>query len=96
MVTAEALCGLQTPVRTSSREEVLITEEAAGLFPRARRLWEQVVEAVDGGREAEDFQAVSARRREAMVTCAGEVAESSRKSGSSTSSINWSSLSRSQ
>lgn len=62
-------------VRIASREEVPITEEAAGLLPQAWRLWEQAVESLDGGREAEDFQAVGVRLREAMVTCAGEVAD---------------------
>lgn len=62
-------------VRIAGREEVPITEEAAGLLPRAWRLWEQAVEALDGGREAEDFQAVGVRLREAMVTYAGEVAD---------------------
>ena len=36
---------------------------------------EQAVESLDGGREAEDFQAVGVRLREAMVTYAGEVAD---------------------
>lgn len=62
-------------VRIASREEVPITEEAAGLLPRAWRLWEQAVDSLDGGREAEDFQAVGVRLREAMVTYAGEVAD---------------------
>lgn len=64
-------------VRIASREEVPITEEAAGLLPRAWRLWEQAVDSLDGGREAEDFQAVGVRLREAMVTYAGEVADDS-------------------
>ncbi|MFC7360164.1 hypothetical protein [Nocardioides astragali] len=64
-------------VRIASREEVPITEEAAGLLPRAWRLWEQAVESLDGAREAEDFQAVGVRLREAMVTYAGEVADDS-------------------
>lgn len=62
-------------VRISSREEVPMTEEAAGLLPRAWRLWEQAVEALDDAREAEDFQAVGVRLRESMVTYAGEVAD---------------------
>lgn len=62
-------------VRITSREEVPITEEAVGLLPRAWRLWEQAVEALDGAREAEDFQAIGVRLREAMVTYAGEVAD---------------------
>ena len=62
-------------VRIASREEVPITEEAAGLLPRAWRLWEQAVDSLDGGREAEDFQAVGVRLREAMVTYAGEIAD---------------------
>ncbi|OLT25490.1 hypothetical protein BJF82_12760 [Kytococcus sp. CUA-901] len=62
-------------VRIASREEVPITEDAAGLLPQAWRLWEQAVESLDGGREAEDFQAVGVRLREAMVTYAGEVAD---------------------
>lgn len=62
-------------VRIASREEVPITEEAAGLLPRAWRLWEQAVESLDGGHEAEDFQAIGVRLREAMVTFAGEVAD---------------------
>lgn len=64
-------------VRIASREELPITEEAAGLLPRAWRLWEQAVESLDGAREAEDFQAVGVRLREAMVTYAGEVADDS-------------------
>lgn len=64
-------------VRIASREERPITEEAAGLLPRAWRLWEQAVESLDGAREAEDFQAVGVRLREAMVTYAGEVADDS-------------------
>lgn len=62
-------------VRIASREEVPITEQAAGLLPRAWRLWEQAIESLDGGREAEDFQAVGVRLREAMVTYADEVAD---------------------
>jgi hypothetical protein len=62
-------------VRIAGQEEVPITEEAAGMLPRAWRLWEQAVEALDGGREAEDFQAVGVRLREAMVTYASEVAD---------------------
>lgn len=62
-------------VRIASREEVPITEESAALLPRAWRLWEQAVESLDGGREAEDFQAVGVRLREAMVTYASEVAD---------------------
>ena len=62
-------------VRIASREEVPITEETAGLLPRAWRLWEQAVDSIDGGREAEDFQAVGVRLREAMVTYAGELAD---------------------
>ncbi|WP_380164822.1 hypothetical protein [Jannaschia sp. R86511] len=62
-------------VRIASREEIPITDEAAGLLPRAWRLWEQAVESLDSGREAEDFQAVGVRLREAMVTYAGEVAD---------------------
>lgn len=62
-------------VRIASREEVPITEEAAGLLPRSWRQWEQAVDSLDGGREAEDFQAVGVRLREAMVTYAGEVAD---------------------
>ncbi len=62
-------------VRIASREDVPITEESAGLLPRAWRLWEQAVESLDGGREAEDFQAVGVRLREAMVTYAVEVAD---------------------
>ena len=62
-------------VRIASREDVPITEESAALLPRAWRLWEQAVESLDGGREAEDFQAVGVRLREAMVTYAGEVAD---------------------
>ncbi len=61
-------------VRMSCRENVPITKEAAGLLPRAWRLWEQAVESLDGGREAEDFQAVGVRLRETMVTYASEVA----------------------
>ena len=64
-------------VRIASREERPITDEAAGLLPRAWRLWEQAVESLDGAREAEDFQAVGVRLREAMVTYAGEVADDS-------------------
>lgn len=62
-------------VRIASREEVPITEEATGLLPRAWRLWEQAVESLDSGREAEDFQALGVRLREAMVTYANEVAD---------------------
>ncbi len=62
-------------VRIASREEFPITEEAAGLLPRAWRLWEQAVESLDGAREAEDFQAVGVRLRETMVTYASEVAD---------------------
>ena len=62
-------------VRIASREDVPITEEAAGLLSRAWRLWEQAVESLDGAREAEDFQAIGVRLREAMVTYAGEVAD---------------------
>lgn len=62
-------------VRIASREEVPITEDAAGLLPQAWRLWEQALESLDDGREAEDFQAVGVRLREAMVTYAGEVAD---------------------
>jgi len=62
-------------VRIATREEVPITEAGAGLLPRAWRLWEQAVESLDGGREAEDFQAVGVRLREAMVTFASEVAD---------------------
>jgi len=62
-------------VRIASREDVPITEEGAGLLPRAWRLWEQAVESLDGGREAEDFQAVGVRLREAMVSYAVEVAD---------------------
>jgi hypothetical protein len=62
-------------VRIAGREQVPITEEAAGLLPRAWRLWEQALDSLDGGREAEDFQAVGVRLREAMVTCASEVAD---------------------
>lgn len=62
-------------VRIATREEVPITEEGAGLLPRAWRLWEQAVESLDGGREAEDFQAVGVRLREAMVTFASEVVD---------------------
>lgn len=64
-------------VRITSREEVPVTEEAAGLIPRAWRQWEQAVEALDAAREAEDFQAVGVRLREAMVTYATEVADDS-------------------
>jgi hypothetical protein len=62
-------------VRIASRDEVPITKEAAGLLPRAWRLWEQAVESLDGAREAEDFQAVGVRLREVMVTYADEVAD---------------------
>lgn len=62
-------------VRMSTREDVPITQEAAGLLPRAWRLWEQAVESLDGGREAEDFQPVGVRLRETMVTYASEVAD---------------------
>lgn len=64
-------------VRIAGREGRPITEEAAGLLPRAWRLWDQAVESLDGAREAEDFQAVGVRLREAMVTYAGEVADDS-------------------
>ncbi|MBN1091968.1 hypothetical protein JKP75_04885 [Blastococcus sp. TML/M2B] len=62
-------------VRIASREEVPITEEAAGLLPRAWRLWEQAIESLDSGREAEDFQALGVRLREVMITYADEVAD---------------------
>lgn len=62
-------------VRIAGREEAAISEEAAELLPRAWRLWEQALDSLDGGREAEDFQAVGLRLREAMVTYAGEVAD---------------------
>ena len=62
-------------VRIAGREGVPITEEAAALLARSWRQWEQAVESLDGGREAEDFQAVGVRLREAMVTFASEVAD---------------------
>ncbi|GLY19941.1 hypothetical protein Kisp01_69550 [Kineosporia sp. NBRC 101677] len=62
-------------VRIASREEVPITNEATVLLPKAWRLWEQSIESLDGGREAEDFQAVGVRLRESMITYAGEVAD---------------------
>jgi len=62
-------------VRIASREEVPIADEATVLLPQAWRLWEQSIESLDGGREAEDFQAVGVRLRESMITYAREVAD---------------------
>lgn len=62
-------------VRVTSREEIPITEEATALLPKAWRLWEQSIESLDNGREAEDFQAVGVRLRESLVTYVAEVAD---------------------
>lgn len=44
--------------RVACRELVPISDNAAALLPTAWRLWEQAVEALTTGREAEDFQVV--------------------------------------
>lgn len=62
-------------VRIASREDIPITESATMLLPKAWRLWEQSIESLDGGREAEDFQAVGVRLRESLVTYVSEVAD---------------------
>lgn len=61
--------------RVFSRVEVPLTVNAAALLPTAWRLWEQAVEAMATGREAEDFQAVGVRLRECLVSFASEVAD---------------------
>lgn len=62
-------------VRLASREQIPITGTAAALLPTAWRLWEQAVEALTTGREAEDFQAVGVRLRECLVSYAAEIAD---------------------
>ena len=62
-------------VRVTSREDIPITDAAAMLLPKAWRVWEQSIESLDGGREAEDFQAVGVRLRECLVTYVSEVAD---------------------
>lgn len=62
-------------VRVTTREEIPITEEATALLPKAWRLWEQSIESLDRGREAEDFQAVGVRLRESLVTYVAEVSD---------------------
>jgi hypothetical protein len=61
-------------VRVVSQEHVPVADTAAALLPTAWRLWEQAVEMMTTGREAEDFQAVGVRLRECLVSYAGEVA----------------------
>ena len=65
--------GLMARVQTN--RQVPITEGASSLLPGAWRLWEQAVETMTTGREAEDFQAVGVRLRECLVTYASEIAD---------------------
>lgn len=62
-------------LRMMSRDTVPITESAAALLPAAWRRWDQAVEALQGAREAEDYQAVGMRLRECLVAFAGEIAD---------------------
>jgi len=62
-------------VRVASRDQVPITGTVATLLPTAWRLWEQAVEALTTGREAEDFQAVGVRLRECLVSYAAEIVD---------------------
>lgn len=62
-------------VRIASREQIPVIDTAAVLLPIAWRLWEQAVETLTTGREAEDFQAVGVRLRECLVSYAREVAD---------------------
>lgn len=62
-------------VRMATREQVPIVDTAAALLPTAWRLWEQALESMASGREAEDFQAVGVRLRECLVSYAKEVAD---------------------
>ncbi len=43
------------------------------MLPNAWRLWQQAVDEMSTGQEAEDFQAVGVRLRECMVTFASEI-----------------------
>jgi hypothetical protein len=61
--------------RVFTGKSVPIIEDAAGLLPNAWRLWEQAVETMMSGREAEDFQAVGVRLRECLVSYATEIAD---------------------
>ena len=61
--------------RVMTRRQVPITEDASSLLPNAWRLWEQAVETMTTGREAEDFQSVGVRLRECLVTYASEIAD---------------------
>lgn len=60
-------------LRVATQHNVPITGEAATLLPQAWRMWEQATDTLSTAREAEDFQAVGVRLREAMVSYAGEV-----------------------
>lgn len=60
-------------LRVATQHNVPITDEAATLLPQAWRLWEQATDTLSTAREAEDFQAVGVRLREAMVSYAAEV-----------------------
>lgn len=60
-------------LRVAAQHNVPITGEAATLLPQAWRLWEQATDTLSTAREAEDFQAVGLRLREAMVSYVVEV-----------------------
>lgn len=61
-------------IRIASQDQIPITDTAAALLPIAWRVWEQAVDAMTTGREAEDFQAVGVRLRECLVSFAAEIA----------------------
>jgi hypothetical protein len=53
--------------RISSRNDIPVSESAASMFTEVWRNWEQATDALSTAVEAEDFQAVGMRLREAYV-----------------------------